>query len=908
MISTLPATSGLPLAPQARALLDLVATDPTTPLRAGVMAPGGYGKTALLHELAAAYTVAGVRVALAWQPADVTDPDAVLLVDDAHLLAEPRLRELALLADAPRVRMIVAYRPWPRPAALVELTDALRRQRPPVVLPPLTAEQIAAFLATALRAAPPLALVRFVVGQTRGVPRYVGRLVAALAADPRGQVEPRISPAAVTSFAADLDELDPAVLLAVLAMESGVGLQLDLLGGLLERDADAVAEVMEAARATGLVGPDGALVPLARHAIATLGPVAQRIRVRQRLATLQLARGGPVLPFIRPLLRPRAADPDAPAPVAGGGPTATGAPANAPTGAGALTATGTPAVAGVGPVSTAGPMASNTAAASPAPDGGAGMAAVFEAAGQEALTEDPVLAARLFAAATAAGRPAAARLAAAAALAGDLETAARLADRLVATGQTAERAEAAYVAAVALAHRGQLARSAELLGWAPPGPAAGFAAVGLLATGRPVETHPSAPPGDAGPPTLLTGAASLMARGVAESITGSPTTALSALVQAATLLEPAGAGVLLPDSPAALAALVALHSAELDIADVLLGRAVEARMGGPLLAARHRLLRAWLLMVRGHTTTAESLMAPLQPARLPARERLFAAALRAGLARRNSDLTALRESWPEVCQTLVGHPTDLFTLLPLGELTIAAARLGEQHRLTAHLAEADALLRELDEPPLWSVPLQWSRLHAAIIAERPADAERLAAALAAQQGHSPYAAAVAAAAQSWLAVLSGRIDPQPVEAAARGLAGLGLTWDGARLAGQAAIRTTDRAAMTALLDCARLLHGRPADRRATTAATGRGSGSQRDPELALSEREQQVAELVLAGLTYKQVGDRLYISAKTVEHHMARIRQRLGCTDRRELLARLRAMTAEQATPMIHPGGEGEVR
>ena len=52
---------------------------------------------------------------------------------------------------------------------------------------------------------------------------------------------------------------------------------------------------------------------------------------------------------------------------------------------------------------------------------------------------------------------------------------------------------------------------------------------------------------------------------------------------------------------------------------------------------------------------------------------------------------------------------------------------------------------------------------------------------------------------------------------------------------------------------------------------------------------------MLAGLTYKQVAERLYISAKTVEHHMARIRQRLGCTDRRDLLARLRTLTSTPA-------------
>jgi DNA-binding CsgD family transcriptional regulator len=58
----------------------------------------------------------------------------------------------------------------------------------------------------------------------------------------------------------------------------------------------------------------------------------------------------------------------------------------------------------------------------------------------------------------------------------------------------------------------------------------------------------------------------------------------------------------------------------------------------------------------------------------------------------------------------------------------------------------------------------------------------------------------------------------------------------------------------------------------------------------LSEREREVAELVLTGLTYRQIGQRLFISAKTVEHHVARIRQRLDVTSRDELFAQLRML------------------
>ena len=78
------------------------------------------------------------------------------------------------------------------------------------------------------------------------------------------------------------------------------------------------------------------------------------------------------------------------------------------------------------------------------------------------------------------------------ALAGDLDRAARLADqaladRAAAGGPPAQRAESAYVSAVAMAHRGRLDSAAELLRWAGPGPAAGFRAVALT---RPTSCSP----------------------------------------------------------------------------------------------------------------------------------------------------------------------------------------------------------------------------------------------------------------------------------------------------------------------------------------------------------------------------------------------------------------------------------
>ncbi|MET0236466.1 MAG: helix-turn-helix transcriptional regulator [Kibdelosporangium sp.] len=788
------ARTGILMDDTARKVLDAVEADPFAPATVAVIAPGGYGKTVFLRALRRAYDNAGVRVAD--RPGD---PDVAVIVDDAHTLTDDRLQELT---ESEVPRLAIALRPWPRSAALTELTRAVGNT---LMLPPMDRGHIKTLATGAFGAAPNPELVEFLYAQTGGVPAYVERLVTALAARPATEVPE----SALAGFRYDLDLLDADVLLYVLAAQAGAGLRTDLLASLLGRDANDVVTVMEAARATGLLGHDGALLPICHRAIRSVIPAERGLAVRQRLAELLLERGESVLPLARSLLG-----------------------------------------SGVG---------------------GAGVAAAFHAAAHESLTEDPVLSAKLFAAAVAAGRPiakSAAGWAHASALAGDLDSALRLADQAI-SGD--DKAGGARVAATALAHRGQLGRSAELYRWSGDN---SFATIGLIGTG-----HLESVPGTAGdgPPTLLDGAASLMAQGVTKSVTGSAVDALSALVRAAGLLEPAGRGVLLPDSPAALAALVGVHCGELDVADSVLSRAVQANMGGPLLATRHRLLQGWICMVRGQLGTAAEHLAATRP-REP-RDWLFAVALEVGLARRNSDVQALRQIWARACEAVVRHPVDLFTILPLTEFAVAAAKLSDESRLGPHLREAHALTGRLGDPELWVSPLHWSGLHAAIVAEKPAEAAEHVAAMAANQ--SRFGQAMAEAAQCWLDVIAGRADPVRAEAAARGLHDAGMWWDGARLAGQAAIRTADRKAMVTLLDCARELQGRQAAADPTPAA-----------ESPLSDREQEVAGLVLQGMTYKQVGDQLFISAKTVEHHMARMRQRLGASSRSDLLSRLRALTA----------------
>ncbi len=872
------------LDPAIRRLCGAIAAGPEPPRHVAIVAPGGYGKTAVLAEVTAAYRRAGLLVVGTAEA--ITDlagrEPAALGVDDAHRLGEPQLEELRALAEAGQVPLTVAYRPWPRPPALTALVDVLSRAAPPLVLAPLDRARAAALLATVRGSAAADELVDFVYAQTGGVPRLVDRLATL--------TNGTVPESAVLAFRHDIDQLDDDVQRFLLAAEAGAGRHLELLGGLLGRlpderaDHEAVADVMAAARATGLIGRDGALLPIGRRAVAALVPAERRVAVRQRLAELQLDAGGPVLGL-----------------------------------AGGLLDTGV---------------------------AGAGMAAVFRAAAAEATADRPALAARCYAAAVASGARIAelgAAWADAAARAGDLDLALRLADQLITAPPDAvppaDRATAMEVAAAALAHRGELGRSADLNRWAGTPTALAFAATALLATGRPTPqeqpeppTHttgtadtrdrntghgrpeqrtratetpdtrigpaPNGPLLGGGALTMGAGAAALLVDGVRRSVDGTGADALATLVRAAALLEPAGASVLLPDSPAAVAAIVALHCGEPAIADSVLERAEASGLGGPLLTTRHLLLRAWTNLVRGRTAEAAALLgrtaAPYEP-----RDALFAAGLEVGLARRAADLPALAAAWRRAGEAIVRHPADLFVLLPLGELAIAAARLGDRPRIGPRLAEAFDVLAALGDPPLWANQLHWSEVHAAIVAEEPAAAREHVAALAAGDPHDHYRAVLHDAARCWVDVLDGRVDPDRVEDAARGLHGAGLCWDAARLAGQAAIRTSDRKAMVRLLDCARLLQGREARPPRPAAAPPPDRYAEPLPHQAeqpddtaggLSARELEVAGLAVDGLTYKEIGGRLFISAKTVEHHMARMRRKLGCDSRSELLARLRQL------------------
>lgn len=114
------------------------------------------------------------------------------------------------------------------------------------------------------------------------------------------------------------------------------------------------------------------------------------------------------------------------------------------------------------------------------------------------------------------------------------------------------------------------------------------------------------------------------------------------------------------------------------------------------------------------------------------------------------------------------------------------------------------------------------------------------------------------------------------------LTDLGDTTAGLALLARARNRLTAAGAFPYAQRCAAELAARP------------GAVHAVEHSAQLTGRERAVARLVAAGLTNQQAADRLYVSVKTVEYHLAQIYAKLGVTSRHQL-ARYAEIFAEPA-------------
>ena len=85
--------------------------------------------------------------------------------------------------------------------------------------------------------------------------------------------------------------------------------------------------------------------------------------------------------------------------------------------------------------------------------------------------------------------------------------------------------------------------------------------------------------------------------------------------------------------------------------------------------------------------------------------------------------------------------------------------------------------------------------------------------------------------------------------------------------------------------------------------SGQPAGGAQSPVAQLSDREFEVFQLIAQGLSSQEIGDRLNVSAKTVDAHRLNIKSKLGLGTAAELIAYAARWTAQQAG-----GGAAEIR
>ncbi|MEV6236907.1 helix-turn-helix transcriptional regulator [Lentzea sp. NPDC051838] len=278
---------------------------------------------------------------------------------------------------------------------------------------------------------------------------------------------------------------------------------------------------------------------------------------------------------------------------------------------------------------------------------------------------------------------------------------------------------------------------------------------------------------------------------------------------------------------------------------------------------RRHLLTAWLHLRAGRLAAARTEIAACTTPVLR-RDALLAAAVTIGLARRTGDEESLRATWRRVAPVVAGVDLEPLLLDAWGELSAGAGSAFERDTIVDAMTAAVTRVNAK-----WCTETDnWWRVQRAVVAGEKT-------VLVVELTVEPRASA----ARMWADILSGNVDPVAVTATADRLATAGHPWDAMALCGAAAARMSNPAEARELLSTGRALRA-----RIGTEESG--------PTDGLSKRERAVGELLLEGLTHKEIGARLYISPKTVEQHVAKIRQKLAVGGRAELMASLRARLA----------------
>jgi DNA-binding NarL/FixJ family response regulator len=329
------------------------------------------------------------------------------------------------------------------------------------------------------------------------------------------------------------------------------------------------------------------------------------------------------------------------------------------------------------------------------------------------------------------------------------------------------------------------------------------------------------------------------------------------------------------------------YAHDVDRADqwIRVGEEIAARRNIPAVAAFCRTHYGGLLTAAGRWAEADDALT--EAVRL---WDLGHRTLRSGALVRLANLRVRQGRFEEAEQLLQGLEVDVDAAVPLALVHLAQ---GESELAIDVIEQA---LREVEPActaaaPLWAALVD-AHLAAASVDDARAAADRLDACVAANPG--PYLRALAALAQGQLgaAVAAGDASERFREALT-GFAKARTPMEVARARlGLAAALASDRPevaraeARAALDEFERLPAARYAD-EAAALLRQLGAGHRAPPKEVgvLSKRETDVLELLGLGLSNPEIADRLFISRKTVEHHVSRILMKLGLRSRAEAAA-----------------------
>ncbi len=802
------------------------------PVRAFVVGTAGSGKSTLLRQVTDLLTLHGVPSAQFDSSTDVETVPAgeVLVVDDLHLADPDQLAALQARAVHLDASLVVASRPARGSGPAVEVARLLERSALSIVLGEVSQADAAGFYRQRDQVVPQACLDQ-IFSMTGGVAWLVSAALSlhdvAECCDVRHSDLTRDLESRILHRLDTVDE--PLRRWVELSCVGGIG-----HAGLLQQDVDADVRIADAF-AEGLLLRNGLPVPVVRSAVRGALP-AHRVIGLGVLGGENADRGASGVPFAGHEHDP-IDNPDL-----------------------------------------VGSLLRNA---------------------DRLLETDPERAGELYASALAAGPQdpqVSLRQALAAWHAGALDLAAMVLDPLLSREHGPVRGHAADIAAAVWAARGLTSTSSRVHAALPPQRASSRvrATLAHVGAGR-LELLPDVASG-AGEvslaPSTLDIALQLLDEGLRASLLPDPPPfTVSRLVRASGLYTASRSTDPLPELPAVIAASVALGAGELATAQRVIDDAVAGGQGGRW--ARRRLL-LWQSFValqgerpadaRAALDAAEAVPMPMSP-----RDEFLHQTVLVSLARRYQDLAALDAAWAAANEGVRHFDVDVYTLLPLGALVCAAARVGDATTLASNFAQGLALLEQLGSPPLWALHLRWAAVQQGILLDRPELLGPHAKALVAASPSCRVAEVMSHAGGVWVAVLGGSVDADQVEDAAQQLATIGLAWDGARLAAHGAGRSDDRRVSARLLTVARRLHPTAEDaRRADPAAPATPEAPSAAHELGLTGRELDVAVLILQGKTYAEIGETIFVSPRTVEHHVSHIKRRLSVTSRSDMIAKLR--------------------